>query len=168
MRIAGAAVLLCSVLSCALPDSRSVRTPDVVGAIDCYAAAWNRQDAASLGRCFSADADFVDSTGQWWQGRDAIQRNHAFLMGASDIAVRGIELPVRDYGMLKNSVLTFTSIHLRDLSSDVKIARGAWRLENDTRAGQIRIGMMTLVLRNERGTWRIAAAHSADTDRLAK
>ena len=164
-RIAGTTFILAALASCTLLNGPSVATPDVLLAVDCYPAAWNRHDAESLGRCFTTDADFVNSTGLWWQGRDAIQRNHAFLMGASDMAIRGIELPVRDYGVLKNSVLTFTSTHLRELSSDVKIARVAWRLANDARVAQARIGMMTLVLRNERGTWRIAAVHSAETDR---
>ena len=167
LRAVGIACLMPALLSCTLFSPPSA-PGDVLAAVDCYPVAWNRHDSESLGRCFTADADLVTSKGMWWQGRDAIQRHHAFLMGTSDIAIRGIDVAVQDYGVLKNSVLTFTSTHLRELRSDVGVARVAWRMANDARVAKPRIGMMTIVLTNERGTWRIAAIHIAETDRSGK
>ena len=43
----------------------------------------------SFGQCFAVDADFVNVTAQWWKGRHALQKNHAYLHGTIDVSDTG-------------------------------------------------------------------------------
>lgn len=53
------------------------------------AEAWNRADGAAYGACFTADADYVDVTGQHTQGAEAIGRLHQWLF---DGPLKGMQL----------------------------------------------------------------------------
>ena len=95
-------------------------------ALACFADSWNRHDMAAFGLCFGSDADFVNVTAQWWKGRTAIERNHAFLHGTivvSDTA--DVTVSPRTHGMFKSTTLSFTQMTMRATRPDLAIARAS-------------------------------------------
>lgn len=166
LRFAAAAALLASLMSCTLLGVPTVATEsELTRAINCFPASWNRLDMDAFGKCFTSDADFVNVTGAWWQGRDAIQKNHAFLLGTIDVTARGVTLPIQTYGVFRNSSFAFTSTHVRSLRGDLSVVHASWRIANEARAAKPRIGLMTMVLTRDTGVWRFAAVHNTEVDR---
>lgn len=165
-RIATAVLLFVSLTSCTLLGLQGGQDEsEITRGVNCYAASWNRRDMDSFGRCFTSDADFVSVTGAWWQGRDAIQKNHGFLLGTADVTTRGTTLPVQAYGLLKNSLFAFTSTHVRSVRGDVSVVHATWRITEDARNPKPRIGLMTMLLTRDAGVWRIAALQDMETHR---
>ena len=151
----------------------SAQEPAATGAvrqaISCFADAWNQHDMAAFGQCFAADADFVNVTAQWWKGRPAIQKNHAFMHGTIDAAdTTDVTVPPRTHGMFKASTLTFTSIEVRFVRPDSGIAHAAWQMSGDARTPEPRTGLMTLVVLNESGHWHITAVHNTEINRTVR
>jgi hypothetical protein len=141
-------------------------TAAITKAVSCFEVSLNRHDMPAFGQCFAPGAEFVNVIGTWWKGRDAIERNHAFLYGTiaqSDTA--GITTPLRNYGIVKTTVLTFTSVDVRLINEQVAVAHGAWRVVGDARTNEPRNGLMTLVLMNQGGRWLIEAVHNGEVAR---
>lgn len=138
-------------------------------AIACFPDAWNRRDMTAFGQCFTVDADFVNVTGQWWKGRDSIERNHAYLLGTVDQSdTGGITVPPKAYGVFKATTLAFQSSELRRLKPEVVIARVSWQITGDARTPQSRNGLLILVLTATDGVWKIAAVQNTEMQRPIK
>jgi len=171
VRIATAgAVLVMLFLSTTLGNAQEPSAEGAVTrAIGCVADSWNRHDMRAFGECFTADADFVNVTTQWWKGRTAIQKNHAFMHGTIDASdITDVTVPFRTHGMFKASTLTFTSIEVRFARPDVGIAHAAWRMSGDVRTPEPRNGLMTIVVTNDSGRWQIAAVQNTEVARIVK
>lgn len=135
-------------------------------ALTCFSSSWNRHDMQGFGRCFASDADFVNVTGQWWKGRETLERNHAYLHGTIAATDRsGITVPQSNHGMFRDTTLTFTSSETRDLGGTVALVHAAWQISGDPRTSELRKGLMLLVLMKNDQTWRIATVQNTELNR---
>ena len=137
-------------------------------ALACFADSWNRHDMTSFGQCFADNADFVNVTAQWWKGRHALQKNHAYLHGTIDVSdTTEVTVPPRSHGIFKTSTLTFTSPAMRVARSDLAVARASWQMTGDTRTAEARSGVMMVVVTNDGGVWKSVAVpeHRGRSDR---
>jgi ketosteroid isomerase-like protein len=138
----------------------------VTQAIACFPAAWNTRDMNAFGRCFAADADFVNVTTTWWRGRDAITKNHAYLLGAVDSTdTADVNLPPQAYGIFKGTTLALKPPTVRLLRPDVAIARANWQITGDSRTSQARSGFLMFVVVNNGPRWEIAAVQNTERNR---
>jgi ketosteroid isomerase-like protein len=138
----------------------------VLPVLACFTDSWNSHDMRSFGQCFAPDADFVNVTGQWWKGRAALEKNHAYLHGTIDVNdTAGVTLLARSHGIFKNSTLSFTSRESRFARPDLAIVHASWTMTGDARTAEPRTGLMTLVVANNDGNWRIVAVHNVEIAR---
>lgn len=142
-------------------DEEQVRQT-VSGFVD----AWNRHDMDAFGKLFAPDADFVNVAGDWWQGREAIQREHAYSHGAIPVDTAGE--PVRHYGIFKTSTLRFPRMEVRFLRTDVAVVHVSMELLGDTRTPNARQTTATFVLTRQDGKWLIAAAQNTEIHRTVQ
>jgi uncharacterized protein (TIGR02246 family) len=136
-----------------------------------YADAWNKHDMNTLGQLFAPDADFVNVGGYRWKGREALQKNHAYVHGTIAAVDKGgvTALPAR-HGVFRDSTFKFTEIDVKLPTPNVAIAHATWRLTGHAASGPTatgttapRTGIMTLVLIRNRGLWKISAAQNTET-----
>jgi uncharacterized protein (TIGR02246 family) len=136
-------------------------------AVNRFAETWNRHDMEAFGALFAPDADFVNVTGQWWKGREEIQRRHAFLHGAIPAETVPEALP-RNHGIFKESTYKFDRIDVRLIGKDVAIAHGAWTMLSDARTAEPRHGMMTFTLTQDGDHWLFSAAQNTEIERRVR
>src|SRR6266705_888076 len=138
----------------------------ILPTLTCFTDSWNRHDMRLFGECFAPDADFVNVTGQWWKGRAALEKNHAYLHGTIDVNdTAGVTLLPRAHGIFKNSTLSFTSNEVRFARPDLAIVHATWSMTGDARTAEPRRGLMTLVVANNNGNWLIVAVHNVEIAR---
>jgi ketosteroid isomerase-like protein len=137
-----------------------------------YADAWNKHDMNTLGQLFAPDADFVNVAGYRWKGREALQKNHAYIHGTIAAGDRsGVTgLPER-HGAFRESTFAFTNIEVKLPTTNVAIAHATWRLTGHAASGTMgttgpRTGIMTFVLIRDGNLWKISAAQNTDTTGL--
>ncbi|MBE9636570.1 YybH family protein [Salipiger mangrovisoli] len=65
-----------------------------------FADAWARRDGAAIAALFAEDAEFVNVTGLWWTGRDAIARPHDYALKSffAETTLRPGRVSVRQLG----------------------------------------------------------------------
>jgi uncharacterized protein (TIGR02246 family) len=136
-------------------------------AVTRFSEFWNRHDMDAFGALFAQDADFVNVTGQWWQGRQEIQRRHAFGYGAIPQQAVPEALP-RNHGIFKASTCHFDKIEVRLLRSDLAIAHGLWTMQGDARTSEPRHGMMTFVLVREGDKWLYRAVQNTEINQTVR
>ena len=104
-----------------------------------FAAAWNKHDAKALAEHFAEDGDLIDPAGREARGRTEI------------------EALLRDEhaSNLKNSSMKQTVDRIQILAPDLVIATNRCEMSGVPLAHNV---IATMVLRNERGTWRIVAS----------
>jgi ketosteroid isomerase-like protein len=167
VRTATAVVLL--VLSLHVPAANAQgqsAEEAVTRALTCFTDSWNRHDMAAFGLCFAADVDFVNVTAQWWKGRTAIEKNHAFLHGTIEVSdTADVTVPPRSHGIFKASTLSFAQMTMRAARPDLAIARASWRMTGDTRTPEPRSGVMMVVVANDGGRWQILAVQNTEIAR---
>jgi len=135
-------------------------------ALTCFSSSWNRHEMQAFGRCFAADADFVNVTTQWWRGREALEKNHAYLHGTIAATDRnGITMPQSSHGLFMDTTLTFTSSDTRYLGSAVALVHAAWQISGDPRTPEPRKGFMLLVLIKNDNLWQIASVQNTESNR---
>jgi uncharacterized protein (TIGR02246 family) len=121
--------------------------------IDAYAEAWNVRNAKMLSALFTEDADFVMVMGIWLKGREEIERNHAELFST----------------VMRKSHLTFTDTKIKFLKSDIVIAHITWEIVNQITPYEetlpLRFGILSSIMTEEQGIWKISAAQNTDTIR---
>jgi ketosteroid isomerase-like protein len=170
VRIAGSVVLLVMLLHLPAANAQG-QSPEeaVTRALGCFADSWHRHDMTTFGECFAVDADFVNVTAQWWKGRPAIQKNHAFLHGTIDVSdTADVTVAPRSHGIFKASTLTFTSTAMRVARPDLAIARASWRMTGDTRIQEARSGVMMVVIANDGGHWKLLAVQNTEIARSVR
>jgi ketosteroid isomerase-like protein len=170
MRIATTVVLLVLSLHVPAASAQAQSAEEAVNrAFACFADSWNRHDMAAFGLCFAADADFVNVTAQWWKGRTAIEKNHAFLHGTIDVSdTADVTVPPRSHGIFKSSTLSFSEMTMRATRPDLAIARASWRITGDTRTPEPRSGVMLVVIANAAGRWQILAVQNTEIARTVR
>ena len=136
-----------------------------------YADAWNKHDMNTLGQLFAPDADFVNVAGYRWKGREALQKNHAYMHGtiaAEDLS--GVTAIPGRHGAFRESTFAFPDIDVKLATTNVAIAYATWRLTGHAASGttatgttEPRTGIMMFVLVRSGDLWTIAASQNTDT-----
>jgi uncharacterized protein (TIGR02246 family) len=129
-------------------DPATARTPGEVP--DDFATAWNRHDMKALAGLFADRADFVNVIGLHWRGREEIERAHAQIHATR----------------MKDSRLTILAKTVRPLRADVVLVHADWELAGDTgiegKALPPRKGVLSFVVAQQGGRWRVEAAQNTD------
>jgi uncharacterized protein (TIGR02246 family) len=115
-------------------------------------AAWNSHDMAAFAALFSADADFVNVAGWWWQGRDEIEAMHARL---HQTIFAASQMEMRLAGSTR-------------IGDDVFVVHVRWRMSGQGAGGAReasgpREGIWTWVVVGSGGRPQIVASHNSDT-----
>lgn len=151
------------------PRAQGPSADEVTRVLSCFTDSWNRHDMRAFGECFASNADFVNVTSQWWQGRDALVKNHAYLHGTIDASdTTDVRIPPRNHGIFKATDWTFNSINVRFVRPDLAVVHATWRMTGDARTPEPRTGLMTLVITSDAGHWKIAAAHNTEIARTVR
>lgn len=126
----------------------SATAPDLIDdTLARMATAWNAGDAAAL---FTADATYVAFNGQMMRGRTTIEDGHRWLF----------EGPLRSSRMSDPAGPAAAERHIRFIRSDVALvhtAGGGVQLAGTAELTPDRESVVSLVLVEEDGSWRIAA-----------
>ena len=133
-------------------------------AVNRFAETWNRHDMDAFGALFTADADFVNVTGQLWKGRKEIQRRHAYTHGAIPRDAVPEAAPA-SYGIFKSSTYQFDRIDVRMARPNLAIAHGAWTMRGDARTAEPRHGMMTFTIIRDGDNWLYEAVQNTEINR---
>jgi uncharacterized protein (TIGR02246 family) len=139
-------------------------TDAVKKAVNAFAEAWNHHDMPALGVLFAPDADFVNVAGQFWRGREEIQRRHAFFHGTiprEDVP----EARPDKHGIFRSSTSHFDRIDVRLLRPDLAVAHGAWTMLGDARTAEPRHGRMTFTLTRHGDDWLFDAVQNTEINR---
>lgn len=118
-----------------------------------FAQAWNRRDVDALFESFAPDADFIDTDGMLWHGRESIAAQHERLLR----------------GKLAGSILRFRTVKVRKLSRAGAVVYGIWSMtghESDALTSlPVRTGLWVFVLARSAGNWSIVASQATDIPR---
>lgn len=118
-----------------------------------FAQAWNRHDVEALFESFAPDADFIDTDGMLWHGRESIAAQHDRLLR----------------GKLAGSMLRFRTVKVRKVSRASAIVFGIWSMTGH--AGDspsslpVRTGLWVFVLSRSGGAWSIVASQATEIPR---
>jgi uncharacterized protein (TIGR02246 family) len=128
------------------PSVKEKRAVDAL--VDGFARSWNSPGMPGLESLFWPDADFVVITGKWLKGRDEIVSYHRQLLST----------------FYKGSHVVPQSIWVRTVHPGVTVVHVSWRATytHDGKT-EIRTALMSLVVTQQRGSWRIASVHNTLT-----
>ncbi len=125
--------------------------------VDQFFNAANRNDGDAFAMAFTEDADFTNVFGEVATGRQAIQQFHAPLFSEP----RQPGMPSFVHARLEN-----LESRVRLLRPDIATVDVRWKqtgaIAPDGRPWGTRLGLMSLVLVREEGTWAIAVMHNMD------
>jgi len=113
----------------------------IQAAVAAFDEAWNRRDKTALARRFAAEADFVDTSARWLQGRELIA-NHII-----HVEVPGFGSPIRTSGVEK-----FTMLH-----PELVVVLVRWNLRASDPLSVVE-GMGLRVVQDQGQGWQILAA----------
>jgi uncharacterized protein (TIGR02246 family) len=130
-------------------DYSPLDRPESIPAV--FVEAWNRRDPDTLAGLFDEDAEFVNVTGLWWHGREAIRKAHAY--GLTRIFER--------------STLRLGTVRVKRLSDDVAVVHARMTLEGQTpvdgvEAPGTRTNVFSFVVHRTPQGWSCASAHNTD------
>lgn len=117
----------------------------IIKAAEQFPAAWAKGDAKALAALFTADADYVSSTGLMARGRAEIEK--AYMTQLS--------------GVYKGTSLKNANTNIRFLKPDVAISNGTFEIAGvrgpDGKVAPPRSGTVTSVVVKQNGQWLITA-----------
>jgi uncharacterized protein (TIGR02246 family) len=127
------------------PDPRVGAEGEVRALWRQFEGAFNRNDAATIGRLFTNSADRVNNDGEWVRGGRAIQQSYAQMLArrANDASAEAFR-PV---------------ISIRMLREDVALVDGEWK---GKRAGKDHGGRFVMIAKKTAGTWLFDAGRAWD------
>lgn len=118
---------------------------------EAFRAAWMERDGKAIGELFTADADFVNVVGIWWEDREAIARAHGYALAS----------------FFSETRLTLGRVKTRRLGRDAAVVHARMILSGQRgrdggEAGQ-RTGILSFVMeRQEDGGWLCVSAQNTD------
>ena len=114
-----------------------------------WVKAWNTHDMEALADLVDEHVDFITVGGRWLKGRAAFKEHHTLLHKTATF---------------KDAVVEDRGTHVQRLSPDVLLVHTEHYTmgdrERDGTARQPRNGIMTWVLTQSGGRWRIRASHN--------
>jgi uncharacterized protein (TIGR02246 family) len=109
--------------------------------------AWNVHDMQAFADLFHDDAAFVNVNGTYAHGRHEIRKHHEAVHA----------------GFFRNSMISTRVEDSRSPAAGVIVAHTGSEVRGDERApGQVRRTVMTLVIEQRNGEWKISAAHNTN------
>lgn len=115
-----------------------------------FAAAWATREGAQVASLFTEDADFVNVTGLWWQGRAAISKPHDYALKS----------------FFATSTLKPGRTTVRTLGPDHAVVRCRFTLTGqstpDGRMAGPRQTILVFVLQRDGAVWRAVTAQNTD------
>ena len=115
-----------------------------------FVAAWHSRDGEAIAALSTEDADFVNVTGLWWHGREAIAKPH-------DYALRSF---------LSKTTLRIGRQETRQLSPDIAVVRCrltlSGQLAPDGTTAQDRRTLLTGVLQRRPEGWLAVSAQNTE------
>jgi len=127
---------------------RPVATPEDFPAA--FVAAWDSRRGAEIAALFTEDADFVNVTGLWWHGREAIAKPH-------DYALRTFFAETR---------LRIGRTEVRRIGPDVAVLRCrvtlAGQIAPDGTTADKRQTIFTFVLHGQKDGWLAVSAQNTE------
>jgi uncharacterized protein (TIGR02246 family) len=129
------------------PTART--SPEDIPAL--FARAWNDRNPDALASLFDEDAEFVNVTGLFWHGREAIRKAHA----------DGVER------VFNKSTLTTGETKVKLLRPEVAVVHARMTLSGEDAAGAAtpsapRTTIVSFVVHRDGGRWLCASAHNTD------
>ena len=131
-------LLVCSALASAAETDQAALQKIVTESADRYAKAVVAQDAKAVAAMFTAEAEYVDSDGVVFHGRDAIEAEYKAIFAMSPVGSVDIDLisirPVASGVLTEEGISTFTpkdqdtSSRTRYTATHVKQTDGTWLL----------------------------------------
>lgn len=116
-----------------------------------FASSWNRADADTLASLFDQDATFINIAAGLMQGRVEIASGHAKGFATS----------------LGGTRIAFGEINVRQIAPHTGLAIARWSVPgHHSRAGRDlpqRSGLLSVIVRIERGKGSIVAGHNTQT-----
>jgi len=122
--------------------------------VDEQTEAWNRHDAAAWSKSFAPDAEFINIMGTIFDGRDEIQKRHAFLF-TSVFKDSRTEVKVRKMRLVDPNVAVVDTDHV--VTGYTGLPPGVQATEQ----GVLRT-RMRYVMKQSGGTWSIVAGQNTD------
>lgn len=115
-----------------------------------FIAAWLSRDGAAIAALFAEDADFVNVTGLWWHGRDAIAKPHDYALKS----------------FFRHTTLRAGRTEVRRLGEDIAVVRSRSTLSGQTAPDGTPAGdrqtILTAVLQRHAGGWLAVSAQNTD------
>ncbi|MBY6002633.1 SgcJ/EcaC family oxidoreductase [Salipiger bermudensis] len=115
-----------------------------------FARAWASRSGAEIAALFTEDADFVNVTGLWWTGRDAIAKPHDYALNS----------------FFAETELRPGRIETRLLGAEHAVVRGRFTLTGQTLPGGGTAGprqtILVFVLARGPEGWRAVTAQNTD------
>jgi len=109
--------------------------------------AWNVHDMQAFADLFHDDAAFVNVNGTYAHGRHEIRKHHEAVHA----------------GFFRNSTMSMRVEDSHPPAAGVIVAHTGSEVRGDERApGQVRRAVMTLVIEQRNGEWKISAAHNTN------
>ena len=144
--VAVLAVISASGISASRPAPSDEKAIDAL--VNGFAKSWNSPGMPGLESLFWREADFVVITGKWLKGRDEIVSYHRNLLST----------------FYKGSHLAPEEIWIRPVRPGVAVAHVTWRAAyaHDGKT-DVRTALMSLLVTEDRGQWRIEAVHNTLT-----
>ena len=110
--------------------------------------AWNVHDMRAFAGLFHDDATFVNVNGRYSHGRDEIWKHNETLHTA---------------GFFRNSTMSMCVEASRSPAAGVIVVHTGSEVRGDERVpGQVRCTVMTLVIEQRNGEWKISAAQNTN------
>jgi uncharacterized protein (TIGR02246 family) len=150
--------LVCAVCQMGLvsPSIAAGDDEDVRATVRTFETGWNSHDMGVLFQAFTADADWINVVGMWWQG------------------LADVKLAHRAYHetFFRDTQLHIDAMQVRFVSMDTAIAVVTWKKDSfiapDGRTRPAGRDLMSLVLVKQRGRWLIAHGHNTTIDEVAQ
>jgi len=135
------------------PEAQNVATAKAkIGRVfEAIVESWNRHDMATYAAQFTTNADFVNVIGMRWRGTQEIEARHVDLHRT----------------IFRNSKLRGLDRSVRFLRPNLAVAHQRWEMTGHEglpgwQLPEARQGIMTCVLVEEAGQWRIEALQNTD------
>jgi uncharacterized protein (TIGR02246 family) len=132
-------------------DEKAIRTT-----INAWKTSWAKHNFKDLATYAAPGMDFVNPSGAWWKGREAVRKNHQTLHD----------------DFFKNTAQTLKSLDIRCLKPDVALAHdlshiGAYTTPDGKKVGNIDV-VQTWVLVKHNGKWLLESGQVSEVNPNAK
>jgi len=121
-----------------------------------YTVSWNRHDTTAVGRLFTENCDYVDTTGIHWKGVHKLVQRHAELF----------------QDKLRTAVRRLTGAEVRFSTPDVALVHATWDVTGSSRPTREAVPVLkeitTITMVKTDGKWLITAFQDTESEGSTK